>query len=224
MLPLMTEKTSRQDRVATRTEQSAPAGSAVRDPRDRRRKVPRKVSAQSLENAALHYLGRFSASSAHLKRVLLRRVDRSIRVHGGDAAEGRRLVEALIERFCRSGLLDDAAYAAGKARSLRRRGTSRSVISRTLRAKGVTADQTDAAMAGLAAESGEDGGDAELAAAARLAQRKRLGPFRPKETRADLRQRDMAALARAGFGYDIARQIIDAESADTLDDLIRRAL
>jgi regulatory protein len=204
-----------------------PDAAGERGPRARRpngRKIPRKVSAQSLENAALYYLARFSASSAHLKRVLLRRVDRSIRVHGGDATEGRRLVDALVERFCRSGLLDDAAYAAGKARSLRRRGTSRSVIARTLRAKGVTADQTDAALAELTAESDAGDDEDERAAAARLAQRKRLGPFRPKAARTELRQRDMAALARAGFSYDVARQVIDADSADSLDDLIRRRL
>ena len=188
-----------------------------------RRKTPRKVSAQSLENAALYYLARFSAPSAHLKRVLLRRVARSLRVHGGDAAEARRLVDELIERFRRSGLLDDTAYAAGKARSLRRRGTSRTVIGRALRAKGLTADQTDAALTGLAAEDAEADADGELAAAARLAQRKRLGPFRPRAARAELRQRDMAALARAGFGYDVARQVIDADSADVLDGLIRHA-
>lgn len=212
----------RRDRTAARADQETPAKRA--SARNSGRKVPRKVSAQSLENAALHYLGRFSASSAHLKRVLLRRVDRSLRVHGGDADAARRLVDALIERFCRSGLLDDAAYAAGKARSLRRRGTSRSIIAKTLRAKGVSADQAEAAMAELAVENGEEDGSGELAAAARLAQRKRLGPFRPKDARADLRQRDMAALARAGFSYDVARQIVDAENAEAMEELIRNCL
>lgn len=216
----MTPDAPRRDRAATQAEDDASVKPAAT--RHNRRKEPRKVSAQSLENAALHYLGRFSASSAHLKRVLLRRVDRSLRVHGGDAAEARRLVDALIERFCRSGLLDDAAYAAGKARSLRRRGTSRSVIAKTLRAKGVSADQTETAMEELAAERSEEDGNGDLAAAARLAQRKRLGPFRPKDARAELRQRDMAALARAGFSYDVARQVVDAASTAELEDLISR--
>lgn len=218
----MTPDITRRDRAAPQADDDAPAKPAA--PRHNRRKVPRKVSAQSLENAALHYLGRFSASSAHLKRVLLRRVDRSLRVHGGDAAEARQLVDALIERFCRSGLLDDAAYAAGKARSLRRRGTSRSVIAKTLRAKGVSADQTETAMEELAAERREEDGNGDLAAAARLAQRKRLGPFRPKDARAELRQRDMAALARAGFSYDVARQIVDTENAEAMEELIRNWL
>lgn len=193
-------------------------------PPPRRRKVPRKVSAQSLENAALFYLARFSAPSGHLRRVLMRRVAQSAKIHGSDPAEGRRWVEDLVERFCRSGLIDDTAYAAGKARSLRRRGTSRVVIGLTLRAKGLTAEQANTAMAGLTDKTGTSATEDEVVAAARLAQRKRLGPFRPKVARADLRNRDLAALARAGFGYDVARRIVDAESADALDSLIRREL
>ena len=71
----------------------------------------------------------------------------------------------------------------------------------------------------LAADDAEVGTDAELAAAVRLAQRKRLGPFRPAALRAGHRDRDLAAMARAGFDYATARRVIDAESPDTLADL-----
>lgn len=185
------------------------------------RKLPRKVTAQHLENVALHYLGRFSASSTHLRQVLMRRVDRAARAHGSDPAEARPWVDALIERFCRSGLLDDAAYAAGKAKSLRRRGTSRAVIGQTLRAKGVSGDQVQTTLSTLDEASGSDGVDGERIAAARLAQRKRLGPFRAEATRAALRDRDLAALARAGFSYQIARQTVETQSAELLEAVIR---
>jgi regulatory protein len=185
-----------------------------------KRKTPRKISAKSLENAALFYLARFSAPGAHLRRVLLRRVDRSLRVHGGDRAEAQRLVDELIARFHRSGLLDDAAYASGKARGLRSRGASRVTIGRSLRAKGLSAAAVDAAIAGTL-EDGRTATEADLAAAARLAQRKRLGPMRPASARAELRLRDLAALARAGFSYDIARRVVDAADADALESLIR---
>ena len=220
----MVRRNPPQDRPERDRLDAAPAAERDGPPAPRRpgyeRKVPRKVSARSLENAALFYLARFSAPSAQLRRVLLRRVDKSAKAHGTDPAEGRRLVDDLIERYRRSGLVDDAAYAAGKARSLRRRGTSRVVIGRTLRAKGLSAAESDAALQGLAQENGGDG-DEEFTAAARLAQRKRLGPFRPKVARAELRQRDMAALARAGFGYDVARRVVDAESATALEEMIR---
>jgi regulatory protein len=55
---------------------------------------------------------------------------------------------------------------------------------------------------------------AELEAAATYARRRRLGPHRrDPEARAERRERDLAALARAGFSYAIAQQIIDADPA-----------
>lgn len=202
-----------QDRAeaATGAEPASPARTA-----GGRRKIPRKISARSLENAALHYLARFSAPSAHLRRVLLRRVDRSIRVHGGDPEEGRRLVDELVARYRRAGLLDDAAYAEGKARSLRRRGASGSAIRRALRAKGLSATEAEAALAALARDSEQSASESELMAASRLAQRRRLGPFRPAAARAEQRNRDLAVLARAGFDYDVARQVIDAPTPEDL--------
>ena len=195
----------------------APTGGNPPTSARRARKPPRKVSPSSLENAALFYLGRFSAPSGHLRRVLLRRVERSLKVHGGDAATARGWVDDLIERFRRSGLVDDAAYAAGKARSLRRRGTSQAMIGRALRAKGLSAEQAAAALNGMTTDTGQDSTESELAAAARLTQRKRLGPYRPAAARAEQRQRDMASLARAGFAYDTARRVIDAEDIAVIE-------
>ena len=37
------------------------------------------------------------------------------------------------------------------------------------------------------------------------------------------RQRDLAALARAGFAYDIARRVIDHDTAADLAELIAKA-
>lgn len=169
--------------------------------------MKRRLTAQRLDNIALHYLERFASSSANLKRVLIRRVERAAReAEEPEAvrAEGARLVEELVARYLRSGLLDDTVYAEAKARSLHRRGGSTRAIRQALAAKGVDGETAAAALDSL----GEAGGDA--AAAVALARRRRLGPFRPIG-RIENRDRDMAALARAGFSYDVARRVIDAE-------------
>lgn len=195
------------------TDREQPARPRETSKERRKPRQPRKVSAQYLENAALYYLGRFSASSGHLRQLLMRRVERSAKAHGTDPLAGRDMVDKLIARFLSSGLLDDAAYAAGRTRSLRRRGASRSRIAQNLRAKRVAPADIAEAVAAVDAETEADGADAELAAAWRLARRKKLGPYRPARDRADLRMRDLAALARGGFAYDVARRVIDAESA-----------
>lgn len=190
-----------------------------REAQKRGPKPVKKATAQYLENAALYYLGRFSASSGHLRRLLVQRVDRSAKAHGTDPVAGRDMVDKLIARFLSSGLLDDAAFAAGKARSLRRRGASRSVIAQKLRAKSVAPDRIDDAVNAADRDAIEDGEDAELNAAWRLARRKRVGPYRKKQAdRAELRAKDMAALARGGFSYDVARRVIDADIKDAPPD------
>ncbi len=177
----------------------------------RKSRRPRKATPKFIENAALAYLGRFATSGENLRRVLMRKVERSARAHGSDRAEGAAIVDALIGRFTHSGLLDDLTYAEGRALSMHRRGASARAIRLKLRQKGVADELVEDAVAGLARESPEP----ELAAALRLAERRRLGPYRAA-ARPAMREKDLAALARAGFSHDTARRIIEAESTAVL--------
>lgn len=166
------------------------------------------VSPQTLEKAALRYLERFACPAEALRRVLMRRVETSARIHGTDREQGAGWVEALIARYRQSGVLNDGLYAEGRAASLHRRGVSTRAIRERLAAKGVDRDAVEGAMAAL---DSEVDGDADEAAARALARRRRLGPHRPPDARAAFRDKDMAALARAGFGYETARRVIDGE-------------
>ena len=100
----------------------------------------------------------------------------------------------------------------GGVASLRRRGLSERMIRLKLKEKGLSDDTIREALAQWAADAPEDG---DLQAAINLARRRRLGPFRPTENRAERRDRDLAALARAGFDGDTARRVVDAEAIET---------
>jgi regulatory protein len=178
------------------------------------RRGPKPATAAYLENAALHYLESFASSSGNLKRVLMRKVLRSARAHGTDAAAGERLVDDIIARYLRSGLLDDRAYAMQKAASLRRRGASGYAIRGKLALKGVDGALIDATLETETEVS-------ELAAACALVRRRRLGPLRPAPQRAAHRQKDLAALARAGFSLDLARRVLAAGDETELTALER---
>ena len=175
----------------------------------RRGSAPAPATPERLEAAALRYLERYAASSAHLERLLLHKVRRSSEWHSTDAEAGAAFVRALIERLRRSGILDDRRYAEGKAMSLRRRGGSGRSIRAALAAKGVAGEEADRAI--LTADEGGVSDDADLAAARRLARRRRLGPWRVKD-RAGHRLKDLAALGRAGFSFKVAKAVIDGES------------
>jgi len=180
----------------------------------RARKLPRRMTAERLENIALHYLSRYASSSGNLRRVLMRRVERAAAAHGDDPADGARLIDALVTRFQRSGLIDDRAYAAQKAASLQRRGASRFGIRGKLRQKDVETGLIDDAVATLD-EGGA--GTGEFAAACALVRRRRLGPCRAAGQRVAMRQKDLATLARAGFGLDVARRALAAPDRATLE-------
>lgn len=154
----------------------------------------------------MRYLARYAASARHLERLLLNKVRRSAERHGTDAKAGAAAVHALVDRLRRSGILDDRRYAEGKALSLRRRGGSTRSIRATLAAKGVAPDERERAIS--EADEGAIAEEADLAAARRLARRRRLGPWRIKN-RAVHRLRDLAALGRAGFNYEVAIKVVD---------------
>lgn len=178
------------------------------------RKPPPKITPAYLENAGLHYLERFSSSSANLRRVLMRKIDRSLAHWGGERDEATRWLDDLLIKLAESGYIDDAAYAVMKTRGLHHRGKGMRVIRATLTAKGIGAETAQTALDGLV----EEEGDPDFAAAIRLAAKRRLGPYRLGHNRAEMRQKDLAALARAGFGFETARRVIEAASAEALEE------
>lgn len=171
------------------------------------------VTAAYLERAALHYLERYSASVAMLRRTLARRVEKRCRLRGEDAAAFAAMVEATVERAVKAGLVDDARFTTARLATLRRRGTSARAVGAKLAAKGI-----GRAMVAAVLEAEREGADAtvdaEEAAARAYARRRRLGPWRRPEARAAHRDKDLAALGRAGFPYALARRIVEAETGE----------
>lgn len=178
----------------------------------RARRKPRKITPDSLGRIALHYLERYATSSENLRRVLIRRIRRSAEAHETDPDEQIPHVDALIIRYQQAGLLDDQAYARMRAESLHRRGTSGRMIRMKLAAKGVPSDAIDDALESLS----ELVANADLSGACNYARRRRIGPWRLRD-RTDYRDRDLAALARQGFSYNIARKVIEAEDTEILE-------
>jgi regulatory protein len=173
-----------------------------------------EIGSELLERWALAYLGRFASSAENLRRVLLRRIRRRSPA-GSDAPQHiAPLIDELVERYRRSGLLDDEAYAAQRLQSLSRRGESLVKIRARLAEKGVENSVVAQALAALR----EDAGDLDLVAACAFARRRRLGPYRRGV--AD-RFHDLAAFARAGFSRQIALQVLASATIEEIEALAR---
>ena len=139
--------------------------------------------------------------------MLRRKVDKRCRLRGEDPSEFHEMIDEVVAKSLRTGLIDDTRYTEARIATLRRRGGSARAIQAKLSAKGVDRSTIAAAL-----EGGEE--DDEEKAALAFARRRKLGPYRPGE-RAPYRDKDLASLARAGFRFDIARRIIDGEREET---------
>ena len=149
-----------------------------------------------LEEAALRYLNRFDCSASKLKAHL----GALIRRRGGDATALGGHVDALLERYRASGLIDDARFAENLSERLKSRGKSRRAIVAKLRVRGISSSIAESTVPKSSAS--------ELESARALVKRRRLGPFRPEAERAEHRRKDLAALARAGFDHEVAARAL----------------
>ena len=168
-----------------------------------------------LEEAAVAHLARFAATEAGLRRVLARRVDRWARAAEAEgredtaqlAAAARALVAEVAKRMVARGAVDDAAFAESRAKRLLRAGRSRRAALAHLREKGVDA--------GTAAAALPEGEEAELAAALAFCRRRRIGPFAAGEAAGpEARAKALGALARAGFGREVAGRALRMDPAE----------
>jgi regulatory protein len=176
--------------------------------RDRNRAGPRPAGPppdeHRLNEAALAHLARFAATEVGLRRVLLRRVDRWARAAEAEgredvarqAAAAKAAAAVVAKRMVAQGAVNDSAFAESRARRLLRTGRSRRAAFAHLREKGVDA--------GTAAAALPEGEEAELSAALAFCRRRRIGPFAVAEASPEARMKALAALARAGFGRDVA--------------------
>jgi regulatory protein len=161
----------------------------------------RRVTAQSLQNAALFHLRKYPASVLQLRQVLTRKVQRFNRLKKGEPpVDASLLIAELLLRLVQQGYLDDSRLADVRSASLRRSGRSARMIRAKLQAKGLGAE-----VARVSLPSADE--DAVWV----HARKKRLGPYAKPEKRKERRLKDLASLARAGFSFALAKKVIDAE-------------
>ena len=171
--------------------------------RSRPRPKPRPLDAAKLEELALSYVARFATSAAKVESYLVRK----LRERGW---EDERPADpaAIVERFVALGYIDDEAYARAKSGGLLRRGYGPRRVEQALGAAGIAQVVREEVRAG--------DGEARRAAVA-LAARRRLGPWGAAVDR-DGRQKQLAAMLRAGHGFDAARAVIDAPTVAAAEE------
>lgn len=180
--------------------------------RNQGRRAPLPLTPVRLEELALAYVARFATTQAKLRLYLQRKV-KERGWDGGEGGEGGPALDTLVAHYVQQGYVNDAAWAKMKAGSLLRRGYGARRVGEALGQAGVSEDL----------RAGERPGAAEQRRAALvLARRRRFGPFAVQrgDSGPDPRARDkqLAAMLRAGHPLDIARRIVESDDADALEE------
>lgn len=181
----------------------------------KRKRPTKKITPQRLKNIGLYYLKRFESSVENLRSVLQKRVNQYAKENPEfNKQEAYQWVENVLAEFEKLHYLDDERFTEIKVRHYLAVGKPARYIQNKLREKGIANAQIDEML--------DDFGYNPQEMALKLAKRKKIGPFRPNEEARKLnRQKDMAALIRAGFDYDVVSEIMgmDFIAYDRDDDL-----
>ena len=184
----------------------------------------RKPAHVRMMNKAIDYLGRYASSRHKLGQILRRFASRNLTDY--DDKDIVAAIQQTIDQCSQLGYLDDREFAVTLARNQRRLGRSRAMIRLRLHQHALSDD----IIAHALAEADENSANGDLQAAIRFAQRRRLGPFAQRHSahhqRLDAqqwKQRDLGAMARAGFSMATSRQILDHDDPNTIYDLLQQA-
>lgn len=164
------------------------------------KRPPKPLDSARLEELALAYVARFATSRAKLEAYLRRKLRER-----GWADEGEPPVAALADRFVDAGYIDDAAYARAKSGSLLRRGYGARRVAQALHAAGIPEE--------IRVDTQPREG-AERQAALAMAQKRGFGPFSAEPPDRARREKQLAAMLRAGHRLDNARRLVDAASIE----------
>ena len=170
-------------------------------PRSPRKSLP--LDGARLEELALAYVARYATTRAKLEAYLRRKLRER-----GWVGEGEPLVGGISGRFVEAGYLDDEAFARGRTDSLLRRGYGVRRVGQALAAAGIEEALREDLRPGEASQR-----EAVLA----LARKRGFGPFAPAPPDPQRREKQLAAMVRAGHSFEQARQVVDAPDTDTAE-------
>lgn len=212
------EKTTAQRRAKARA-----SGKGAGQGDSRRARKSRPLDETSLRDLALSYVARFATTGAKLEGYLARKLRERGIAEDEDGRVRELDVTGLVTRLIELGYVDDDAYARMKTRDLTERGYGARRVEQALWAAGVEEHVR---------EDNAPGEAQVRRAAILLARKRRFGPYaRPPmddgepnaEERRKLREKQVAAMLRAGHLYEHAAFILDAASIDTVEEWLEEA-
>lgn len=174
-------------------------------PRPQRPRPPLEPS--DLERFALRYVERYATTRAKLTDYLKRKIRER-----GWAGTVSPDPAALAERMAELGYVDDRAFAEARAGAMGRRGLGARRVTQALRHAGIDSEDAQAVAPVIEADV--------RASAVAFARRRRIGPFARESADRPLREKQIAAMLRAGHRLDLARHIVGMAPGEDAEALL----
>jgi regulatory protein len=179
-------------------------------PDRRRKRAQSQLDTTRLQDLALAYVARFATSAAKLEAYLKRK----LRERGWDDA-----VEpdpaGLVARYVALGYVDDEGFARARANGLLRRGYGPRRVSQALDAAGIGEDIRESVRASEVQERH---------AALTLARKRGFGPFGAQPPGRERREKQIAAMLRAGHSIAGALALVDAVTVEAAEAWAEEAI
>ena len=163
----------------------------------------KRLTEQRLLNITLFYLSRYESSTEKVRAMLKRRL-KHMEMRGEEVPpEAARWIESVLKKVQDYAYVDDTRYAKNQVRNLVNQGRSERFICAKMAGAGIKPETVKEILNAM--ESTEE----ERARC--FVRKKKLGPWRSETVRDQYREKDMAALARAGFSYEVAQDVLRSD-------------
>ena len=165
--------------------------------------MPESINPKKLKNKAIHYLSRFSSTEKNLTQILLKFTKK--KCPEIELYEALKYINETVVWCRENGYVNNYEYLVMKIRTGRLKGESAKQITKKLLNAGLSKSLIFRTL-----KEDENFFETEFEAALTMARKKRIGPFAHNPiTNQVERNRQMARLARAGFNYEICKNVFD---------------
>lgn len=171
--------------------------------------MTKKITEKRLYNIALYYVSRFETTTVKLQDILEKRL-LTAQIHGEEIPpQAKEWIGKIISRMVHLGYINNTRFAENTFQKMIGSGKSIRSISYKLQQAGLNND----ILSDLIKKQEKTSLELDLIAAIKFVKKRKLGIYRPESTRAQYAEKDLAALGRAGFSYEIALKALKEEDS-----------
>ena len=171
-----------------------------------KKKIPKKITLDTLEKSAIKYLEKYSVSEYQLINMLKRKIIKTSFFYKIKPEKDFDLIKLIIKKFREIGLINDKVFSENKVLTYISKGYSKKKIIFNLKSKGISDENIRKGMDNLE----KSFVNFELVSALIYARKRRIITFKKKNLNEN--KKKLLQMFQAGFSYDIAKKIINLNS------------